>query len=561
MIKVDNRSIEYWYQMIDRRQITLPRFQRLEVWKHDQINAVLRNIISDSSPPIGAFLTLEVGDKQLFSYKSISTARSRSKGRVLENLLDGQQRMTAIWRSLNDNYEGFTFFVFLSNLEFLEDFPAVETHKYKKSKEGYQIPNWMQCPAECLSKMLIPVKILIPTIDGERFKEKWISQACTDDKVARKISNLIDTLRVRVRRYNIPVMTLPKEIKRAEAIDIFIKINMQGTKLTEFDIATSLLESEKKMSLHKMIEDLEKAVPAISAHHDMQKMALNVGALIVGRVPGVATFTDPKFSNQLYSSWDNVVRGIKKGTDFLQNEMILRKEIFPTVFIIYLAAALWANLDGGKQEGRARKIIRKAIWRASFTTRYSSSVNSNLRADYKAILDMIRNQKSKRKPDLFDEKKYPLPTLEEILECPWPSSTKRLSKAIMAISFYLGGHDFASDAPITDENYDNREFHHIYPKYIVNKDYTNKEVNSVLNCARIDWKTNRMIAAKSPKEYIREQAQYAGITISMVKSRLKSHMIPYEEVIKNDFVAFREKRASLIHKAMKSLASGNDIRS
>ena len=560
MIKVDNRSVEDWYQMVEKRQITLPRFQRFEIWKRTQTSALLGNIIRNPSLPIGAFLTLEVGAKQLFACKSISTAPSRSKTRITENLLDGQQRMTAIWRSLNDNYKQYTFFVRLSNLDSLENCPVVKIHEYRKSKDGYQIPNWMGSPAECLDKMLIPVKILAPTIDGERFKEKWISEACRDEKVSRNISNLVDKLRLRVRKYNIPAMMLPSIFNRAEAIDIFIKINTQGTKLTEFDIATSLLESQKKRSLHKMIKDLGSSVPTIYQHHDIQKIALNVGALIVGRVPGVATFTDPRFSSQLYKSWENVVRGVKKGTEFLQDEMIIRKEIFPTMFIVYLASALWTHVEGVNQEGQARKIIRKAIWRASFTTRYSSSVNSNLRADYKEISDIIDNPKSKGKPALFDEEKYPLPTIGEILECPWPSKANRLSKAIMAISFYKGGHDFASDAPITSENYDDREFHHIYPKYIVKENYSGKEVDSVLNCARIDWQTNRMIAAKSPKEYIREQAQLAGISINMVKSRLRSHMIPYNAVIKNDFKAFREERASLIHEAMQSLASGRDIR-
>lgn len=559
MIKAKNREIKKWYQMIENGQVTLPRFQRFQVWKKPQISAVINNIVRSSPPPIGTFLILEVHGKELFSSRSISNAPK--KERVLENLLDGQQRMTAIWRALNDNYEHFTLFVSLSRLKSLEDNPTIKAYNYRNSKDGYIIPNWMKCPAECLSKMLIPVKILAPTIKGERDKEKWISEACSDHKVSRNVGNIIDKLRSRVQKYNIPVMMLPSETERSDAIDIFIKMNRHGSRLTEFDIATSLLEGEKKKSLHKMVEDLRKDVPVISRYHDIGKIALNVAALIENRVPGVATLTDPKFSPLLYRSWENVVNGIKKGTEFLENEMILRKEILPTVFVVHLASALWANVEGVNQEGRARKIIRKTIWRASLTDRYSSSVNSNLRADYKAISDMIHNPKLKTKPDLFDDKKYPLPTMEEILECPWPSAKKRLSSAIMAISFYHGGHDFASDAPIRNENYGDREFHHIYPKSILAEGYPDNRINSVLNCARIDWQTNRKFAAKSPKEYIKKQAEHAHITTNMVKSRLKSHMIPYDVVIRDDFEEFCNKRASLIYRAMRSLASGKDIRS
>lgn len=78
----------------------------------------LENILRSPSLPIGALLVLEVGDKELFHSRPISGA-PRPTGLPQLNLLDGQQRMTALWKSLNDLCDDFTVFVSLKN----EDIP------------------------------------------------------------------------------------------------------------------------------------------------------------------------------------------------------------------------------------------------------------------------------------------------------------------------------------------------------------------------------------------------------------------------------------------------------
>lgn len=555
--KAENRSIEEWFEKINQGEITLPRFQRSEVWDKNQIKAVLENILRNPPLPIGTFLALDVPKKPLFVSRPISTAKP-TKNRTSQNLLDGQQRMTAIWRSLKNNYEYFTLFVSLKCIDSVENCPKVTIFPYRKNGDKIIIPNWVKSPAECFNRKLIPVKILIPNLDGEELKDSWISEACKDYEAASKLRKWINELRRRVRLYNIPYLNLPNNINRSTAIDVFIKMNTQGTRLNELDVATALAEDFNKKSLPDMIKKLKKDVPAIDYYGNVRKIAFDVGALLSNKTPTRKTYTDLDFIADLNNNWEVVVRGIKKGTEFLQSEMILNKDIMPTGVIVYLTSALWTKVKGAQQEGHARNIIRKTIWRSCFTDRYSSSANTRVLSDYNAISDIIHNQDSDKTPALFSDERHPLPTLEALLRSPWPK--ERLSKAILAVSLYRGGRDFASDAPVTNENYGDRHNHHIFPKsYAIGK-YDDQEVNSALNCARIDWETNLMISAKSPKEYIPKQARYFGISENMVKSRLKSHMIPYEALIKNDLTTFRHERARIIHDAMSNLANGHDIR-
>lgn len=59
---------------------------------------------------------LEVAGPEKFVSCYISTAE-RTTGTVNQNLLDGQQRLTAFWRAMHNNYESETFFVYLPQFD------------------------------------------------------------------------------------------------------------------------------------------------------------------------------------------------------------------------------------------------------------------------------------------------------------------------------------------------------------------------------------------------------------------------------------------------------------
>ena len=97
-----NRKVEDWYGKIQRGEIKLPRFQRWEAWDWKRISSLINTISHDL--PLGITLVLDVGEKELFVSRFLSTAPETGT-RVFEHLLDGQQRLTALWRVLHNNYE------------------------------------------------------------------------------------------------------------------------------------------------------------------------------------------------------------------------------------------------------------------------------------------------------------------------------------------------------------------------------------------------------------------------------------------------------------------------
>lgn len=543
------KTVEGWFAMIREGQLTLPRFQRFEAWRPSQIEGVLENILRVPSLPIGALLVLEVGDKELFHSRPISGAPG-PRGLPQLNLLDGQQRMTALWRSLTDDYDEFTVFVRLQD----ENRPEIETVKRFRSKTGARMPLWADSPAECLARRLIPVSILCPGAEGEARMDAWTEAAGPDKPTDR----LIMKMRQQLASYPIPFLSLPVITEQETALDVFIKMNTSASPLKDFDIVVAQLEGAVGNSLHDMITDLNEKVPAAAHYGKVEDTALAVGALLLGKPPLKRTYLDRDFGKELAGVWDQVVQGLKRGVGFLRDEAIFNERLLPTEVILYLTSALWAQVpvDGVDKEGRARTLIRKAIWRASFTDRYLKTATTRAFADYKAILELIQNPAAGTTPDLFDDAQNPLPQEVELLRGGWPSRKDRLGRAIMAVSLYGGGYDFADGAKATADNVREREYHHVYPRSLIEGAFPDHEVNSALNCALISWQTNRKIGAKTPSDYIAARAEDANATEAQVRHRLESHLVPYDSLIAGDFRGFLEQRAKLVHGPMQKLCDG-----
>jgi len=86
----------------------LPRFQRFEAWTHRHVAGLLDTVLREL--PAGALLVLEIGNEEPFFSRSMAGA-PETGDRITEHLLDGQQRLTALWRSLTNDYPDRTYFV------------------------------------------------------------------------------------------------------------------------------------------------------------------------------------------------------------------------------------------------------------------------------------------------------------------------------------------------------------------------------------------------------------------------------------------------------------------
>lgn len=590
-----NRSLGQWFDRIRAGQLKLPRFQRFEAWDRSRVKGFLNTVIHNL--PVGITLLLEVGDKEKFDSRYIATAPGTG-ATVTEHLLDGQQRLTAFWRAMHNNYEGETYFVYLPQFDHLDtdnhdagemyvEFVARWQHK------GSWRPVWAASPRQCLERGLLPVNLLCPGDLGKTIDD-WIETATvhrepaeTDGDALRlykaleaerkQLRDVIATLRERVAHFNLPYLALPASTDANMALTVFVNMNTNSKPLSMFDLTVAMVEEEAGASLHALQEQLESRHPEITRYGDMSSTLLQTGALLQEKTPN-KTGIDSADKQELVNDWPRIGRAMVRTADFLARQHIYDEQRLPSNVVLPVLAACFDCIpETGDAVGRGERLLRAYLWSACFTTRYEGAAATRSFQDCKALVALLKREHfgpaDYSSIPVLNRIDYPLPTHEQLVRVGWPRGADRIARSILDATLYFGGWDFADGQPASFDSLRTREYHHIFPDALL-KD-AGMESYLGLNCALITAKTNRVIGRKDPLSYLRDRVQWADELA--VRQRLATHLIDYDILamatytdgngnplegepltakLKPDFENFLKQRALLVSAMAQQLADG-----
>lgn len=558
-----NRTLPAWFTRVQTRQIMLPRFQRMEAWGYREITDLLEAVLRGL--PIGSVLILEVGDEIPFVCRPIASAPHTGE-RVTELLLDGQQRLTAIWRALHNNYEERTYYIRITSND-SDDEPEVVSQS-RWYKNGRRYPIWADDPSACWEKRLVPIHLLRPDAEAEIEMENWIKHALQlpvdlSQTVPERIleyhhlKEQLTKLRHKIAEFNLPFLSLSVDTPKDVALNVFIKLNTNTVKLTAFDIIVAQTEEATGQSLHDLVASLRSEAPALEAYDAPEDVILGAAALLQNRVPNQSGYLAMDLK-RMVDDWGHLVSGAQRAVRYLEEERVLDKQRLPTESILAPLIALWTLVsDSPDEQGNARILFRKYLWRAFFTDRYERAAATAMLQDFRALRDVITQGKPENTVPCFDDQTYPLPTLDELKQAGWPKKRDRLARAVLLTSLLGGAHDIADGSLIGRGHLKQREYHHLFPvAYLREQGFEDSAINRALNCALISWKTNRTISAKEPIAYLRERTESSTLGESEIRRRLRTHAVDFDALAAGDYESFLEKRASEIERAMKELCNG-----
>lgn len=563
-----SKTIEAWFSIIEQGQIKLPRFQRHEAWRTAQIAGLFENILRTPPLPVGVLLILEVGDKELFHSRPIVGAPVVN-AKPNMHLLDGQQRMTALWRSLNDNYDDIRVFVRLTKEQSgAEDVDATESDEVERplieivklwERKGVMQPVWADDDVACIKRGLAPLAILRPGGAGETAFKEWRDRLRAAGAYTDEIGDLASELRKRVQSYVLPFLSLPVETSRETALEVFINMNTSASPLKDFDIVKAQVEEATGDSLDDKIRDLLNATPSAKDYGRIENLVLSIAALLLDKPPLKKTYLEDSFGKGFMEVWPQMAVGLERGMQFLSDEAIFDEKSLPSEIALYLTCAPWAVAANMKldQEGNARSLIRKVLWRSCYTNRYGKTSATRAFADFRALTSIIKGDTSVT-CDLFNENVYRLPDVEEIKAAGWPGRKDRLPRAILATSLRRKAFDFADGAPINKVNIATRELDHLYSCSFLKVGRDDPLANRALNCALITSATNRNKSGAAPSAFISKRAEAANLGADVVRWRLASHLIPYDRLIADEYEAFLDARAAMIAADMNVLCNGGE---
>lgn len=588
--KAHDRGLGDWFLYIEKGMLKLPRFQRMEAWDRGRITSFLNTIISNL--PMGVVLVLEVAGEEKFVSRYIKTAEPKSGDKVTQHLLDGQQRLTAFWRAMHNNYKYDTYFIYHPACD-LRDEPFDDTVQVIRRPRWYdkqerRMPLWADDPVSCMERGLLPISLLRP---GDIAAEltKWLDEAtrpwlpADDDPEAlpkyRRYTQIRDTvkeelqlLRERVAYFNLPYLSLPANTDKDVALQVFINMNTNSKPLALYDIIVAEVESVTGRSMHDLEASLADECPHAARYDELQDLILSTSALLQDKVPNARGMVEMD-KQTLVENWHHIERGLERMAAFLASQEVYDELRLPTNIVLPVIAACYELIpDDGDFLGKAENLLQRYLWSAFFTDRYENSAASRSYADFRALKRVLQQPNhdltTLRVIPILDREQYPLASADELMYAGWPRNKGIEARAIMAVTTYFEARDFADNQTASYESLQRREYHHIFPDALLREAEINGSL--ALNCALITWKTNRNIGRKNPLDYLRERVEWADV--ETVRRRMRTHLIDYDllagkqygdlaqsverERLAADFNAFLRDRAERVVNAASTLAEG-----
>ena len=593
-----DRQVSIWFQKIQNGEIKLPRFQRPQAWDRNRVCSLLDTVTKNL--PLGVTLLLNVDQEQFVSRYLVSAPETGL--RVTEHLLDGQQRLTALWRSLHNNYDDAKYFLYISKYDKNKDLEDIDTESnvYFKArwhnKNNVLMPLWADIPSESFNRGLIPLELLRPgDVSGEY--ELWINDAISPLKpiagsenfeenlmswmgLKNEILTVIRDYRETISHFNLPYLALPAQTSKETALQVFINMNTNSKPLSQYDIIRAEIEGVKGVSLDDYQNKLNTSHPNVQHYFELPFLILATSALMQDKLPNQRGMWDMK-RELVIENWEKMSSGLAKMALFLETQGVYDQHRLPTNAVLAVIASLYTNMpENLDSRGTAEILLKKYLWSSFFTDRYENSAASNAYSDFIALKNVIlKKSKENGLPyteidvPVLDRSKYPLAGEEELIRVGWPKRENIRARAILAVYSKLGAIDFADGSTLTRQHLidGKRHYHHVFPDALLKE----AEIESyfALNCALITDKTNLNISNKEPYRYLSERYEWTSEEI--VNARLKSHLIPIKELrnggyeglpleekvekVKQDFQLFITMRAKYVVKAINNLTQGKDI--
>ena len=381
MTDYESRTIEEWLEKIQEGKIALPSFQRDYVWKKDQVKKFLKALLTGR--PVGALLTIRFANDPIAGkFKSRPFQDMEDGNPVLaectdceELVLDGQQRLTALWKALKAKEK---YFVEIANWndDELEIAPTDEPVRWEKDNA-----NVAKDPFSAGEQNLIPISVL--GMDGITQEKdalyKWCASLYGDDEdgreQARKLTKKIDESFVqKLKHRGLWYIQLPEDVERAEAIEIYINTNKSSSIIKPFDIAVAEFDRPRENFLRKRIQEWVEQMPwakwasnsgSGEAIPEAGELILKIACLQVEKVPDGKNYASKPVIDHLQTQntgLEKILEGLDWMYKLLEENYIFDSKHLPSIVPLRVVPALYPEFEkirNSDHRGIAKSIISK----------------------------------------------------------------------------------------------------------------------------------------------------------------------------------------------------------
>ncbi len=482
--------------LIDRIQtkdIVLPEFQREYVWRLDQAKELMVSLFKEY--PIGSILIWETQAPP--DLKGFDAASQRQRG-TYQVILDGQQRLTALYMLLKDGPPPF-----YKETE-IENDPRQLYFNLRTGEFRYYQVSLMK-----LDKAWVSVReIFSGEVDAAGIAMEMAPDST--EEIKRLVSAFSKTHQrlLNIAERDFPDLSVPTTASVDDAIDVFDRVNSQGTKLTEAELALAHISGRwttARREMKKLIEQLSDK----GFIFDLSFMVRCLTAVIHQR--GELSKIHNTDRETLIDGWKKVTAALEYLTDLLPTHAYIHgTDDLNTLFVLIPLVAIIVKRGGAFRNEDDIKQALHWFYAAHMWARYSSSPNQKTDHDivvvanneypYEELKKQIIEQRGRLKVEPGD--------LEgRSIQQPFYRMAHVVAKQHGGVDWFNG----LSLARSMGRSYAIQS-HHIFPVsrlyeeggYNGNNHLHVKIVNEIANRVFITEKTNREISNRLPEEYLPE---------------------------------------------------------
>ena len=346
---------------IDSNQLFLPALQRKFVWKTEQIESLFDSIMQGF--PIGTFLFWELDDPKAINdyvfYEFVDhyhVRKSRNEEAILSgrknivSVLDGQQRLTSmnialrgsyrykIHRKHSSNPDAYPRRLLYLNLLPRRDEDFEYEFKFLTDDEAEKI--------DANHIWYLVNRVLTWNNSSDRNNEYRTLKDCEYPKIITQNRGVIkDTLRILYKRLRKDTYITHFDLKEMEiddVLDIFIRVNSGGTKLSRTDLLMSTITASWKRARDE-VEDLLENINDKGRKFDFDIDFIMRACLVLLDLPvlfKVRSFGS-KTIKTIRNNWDDICRAIDESVDLLVDfgfdgkTLTSRNAVIPMIYYVF----------------------------------------------------------------------------------------------------------------------------------------------------------------------------------------------------------------------------------
>lgn len=590
MIKSNDIPISDILRNIDNGSVQLPDFQRGWVWEDNRIRALIASI--SNAYPIGAAMFLDAtGNNVHFKSRLFEGVDQKYSSAVPKTLvLDGQQRMTSIYRSMysksavktvdskKKSISRYFYFNIPLCLDTLTDridaVVSVPEDRIIRENIGRDIKLDLSTPEKEYENHYFPLNIIFDAAATMQWTMGYLAFHNHSKDVSDRWTEFWSNVLNPMSQYLIPVIELGSDVPKEAVCQVFENVNQGGVSLTVFELVTATFAADN-FELRKdwdaiwntlkkeNVMQYKNSQPAFTGTDFLTAITLlnSYKQWKAGTRGGVSCKKKDVLRLQCQEYKDNkdaLIDGLNEAVKFIKEQCIYTSvdlpytsQLIPLSVVFAIDKNLWFN-------AKNKEKLTQWYWCGVFGELYGGANETRYVTDVQGLMRWAQNDDEK--PDTVERSNFFATRLHQLT-----TRNSAAYKGVMALILKNHCKDFISGSEMDFALYisEATDIHHIFPANYCEKEGLDiKQWNSVINKTPIYARTNRIIGGYAPSKYLNGIEKNHGVTKDELNEYLKSHLIDVEAIRKDDFATYFTNRADaiydLIEKATGKMVAGRE---